>query len=208
MSSSLSVVLFLLTFYFLLYFTFLFFLFMANSRDSMNLNTLCNSANVTFVTFDDCLPDTACALSTLQISAWRLTILRRHRKMPQSNGVENVQLSMDGKTVHSPELGEKIIAIPKVYVDDDLSLVSMPLVEGKCRRRRANRRVPAHHDGQHSQFCCCAGKQSGQTIVPIHTLQIPASFSGFQDTSKAMFCVNLLSTAPSVRWTESAARLL
>ena len=44
---------------------------------------------------------TACALSTLQISAWRLTILRRPRKMPQSNGVENVQLSMDGKTVQS-----------------------------------------------------------------------------------------------------------
>ena len=57
-SSSLSVVLFLLTFYFLLYFTFLLFLFMANSSDSMILNTLCNSANGTFVTLDDCLPDT------------------------------------------------------------------------------------------------------------------------------------------------------
>ena len=60
MSSSLSVVLFLLTFYFLLYFTFLLFLFMANSSDSMILNTLCNSANGTFVTLDDCLPDTGC----------------------------------------------------------------------------------------------------------------------------------------------------
>ena len=27
-------------------------------NDSMNLNTLCNSANGTFVTLDDCLPDT------------------------------------------------------------------------------------------------------------------------------------------------------
>ena len=58
MSSSLSVGLFLLTFYFLLYFTFLIFLFMANSSDSMNLNTLCNFANGTFVTLDDFLPDT------------------------------------------------------------------------------------------------------------------------------------------------------
>ena len=58
MSSSLSVVLFLLTLFFLLHFTFLLFLFMANSSDSMNLNTLCNSANGTFVTLDDCLPDT------------------------------------------------------------------------------------------------------------------------------------------------------
>ena len=57
MSSSLSVVLFLFTFYILLYFTFLLFL-VANSSDSMNLNTLCNSANGTFVTLDDCLPDT------------------------------------------------------------------------------------------------------------------------------------------------------
>ena len=57
-SSSLSVVLFLPTFYFLLYFTFILFLFMANSSDSMNLNTLCNFANGTFVTLDDCLPDT------------------------------------------------------------------------------------------------------------------------------------------------------
>ena len=51
-------VLFLLTFYFLLYFSFLLFLFMANSSDSMNLNTLRNFANGTFVTLDDCLPDT------------------------------------------------------------------------------------------------------------------------------------------------------
>ena len=57
-SSSLSVVLFLLTFYFLLYYTFPLFLFMANSSDSMNLNTLCHFANGTFVTLDDCLPDT------------------------------------------------------------------------------------------------------------------------------------------------------
>ena len=47
-------VLFLLTFYFLLYFTFLLF----SMSDSMNLKTLCNSANGTFVTLDDCLPDT------------------------------------------------------------------------------------------------------------------------------------------------------
>ena len=59
-SSSLSVVLFLLTFYFLLYFTFLLFLFFfMTDNDSMNLNTLCNFANGTFVTLDDCLPDTS-----------------------------------------------------------------------------------------------------------------------------------------------------
>ena len=58
-SSSLSV-LFLLTFYFLLYFTFLLFLFLSmTDNDSMNLNTLCNFANGTFVTLDDCLPDTS-----------------------------------------------------------------------------------------------------------------------------------------------------
>ena len=31
------------------------------------------------------------------------------------------------------------------HVDDDLSLTSMPLVDEKCRRRRADRHVPAHH---------------------------------------------------------------
>ena len=47
-----------LTFYFLFHFTFFLFLFMTNSSDSMHLNTLWNSANGTFVTLDDCLPDT------------------------------------------------------------------------------------------------------------------------------------------------------
>ena len=68
MSSSLSVVLFLLTFYFLLYFTFLLFLFMANSSDSMILNTLCNSANGTFVTLDDCLPDTGYEPNAMELT--------------------------------------------------------------------------------------------------------------------------------------------
>ena len=51
-------VLFHLTFYFLLYFTFLPFLFllMANSNDSMILNTFCNSANGTFVTLTIACP--------------------------------------------------------------------------------------------------------------------------------------------------------
>ena len=58
-SSSLSVVLFSLTFCFLLYFIFLLFLFLSMTHnDSMNVNTLCNFANGTFVTLDNCTPDT------------------------------------------------------------------------------------------------------------------------------------------------------
>ena len=49
-------VLFLLTLYFLLYLFFL--LFHMVDNDSMTMNTLCNSANGTFVTLDEYLPDT------------------------------------------------------------------------------------------------------------------------------------------------------
>ena len=57
-SSSLSV-LFLLTFYLLLDFTFLLFLLLTmTDRDSMNFNPLCHFANGSFVTLDDCMPDT------------------------------------------------------------------------------------------------------------------------------------------------------
>ena len=51
-------VLFLLTFYFLLNFTFLLFLLLTmTDRDSMNY-PLCHSAIGSFVTLDDCMPDT------------------------------------------------------------------------------------------------------------------------------------------------------
>ena len=52
-------VLFLLTFYFLLDFTFLLFLLLTmTDRDSMDFNPLCHFANGSFVTLDDCMPDT------------------------------------------------------------------------------------------------------------------------------------------------------
>ena len=50
-----------------------------------------------------------------------------------------------------------------------------------------------------------------QLSFPTHTFESPPLSScgfgsGLQDTSRVMFCGNLPSTAPSVRWTESAAR--
>ena len=36
--------------------------------DSMNLNTLCNSANGTFVTLDDCWPDTGCEPNAMELT--------------------------------------------------------------------------------------------------------------------------------------------
>ena len=41
---------------------------MANSSDSMILNTLCNSANGTFVTLDDCLPDTGYEPNAMELT--------------------------------------------------------------------------------------------------------------------------------------------
>ena len=68
-SSSLSVVLFLFTFYFLLYFTFLLCLILSmTDNDSMNLNTLCNFANGTFVTLDECLPDTGYEPNAMELT--------------------------------------------------------------------------------------------------------------------------------------------
>ena len=60
MSSSLSAVLFLFTFYYpaLLHLPPFPVSLSMTDNDSMNLNTLCNFANGTFVTLDDCLPDT------------------------------------------------------------------------------------------------------------------------------------------------------
>ena len=58
-------VLFLLTFYFLLYLSLLLF-FMANT-DSM-INTLCNSADGTFVTLDEYLPDTGYEPNAMELT--------------------------------------------------------------------------------------------------------------------------------------------
>ena len=41
---------------------------MANSSDSMNLNTLCNFADGTFVTLDDCLPDTGYEPNVMELT--------------------------------------------------------------------------------------------------------------------------------------------
>ena len=62
-------VLFLLTFYFLLDFTFLLFLLLTmTDRDSMNLNTLCHFANGSFVTLDDCMPDTGYEPNVMELT--------------------------------------------------------------------------------------------------------------------------------------------
>ena len=98
-------------------------------------------------------------------------------------------------------LGEKIIAFLEVYVDDDLSLASMPLVDGKLSST------------QNKLTCALSstatyGAEQESSLVklsfPIHTLPIPASiFCGFGFRAlrhiEVMFCVNLLSSAPSVR---------
>ena len=55
-------------------------------------------------------------------------------------------------------------------------------------------------------------RKFGQTVVSDTHVANPCFYlvvgsdPEIQDTSKNMFCVNLSSTAPSVRWTESAAR--
>ena len=55
----LIVLFFLVPFYFLLDFTFLLFVLLSmTDRDSMNFNPLCHFANGSFVTLDDCMPDT------------------------------------------------------------------------------------------------------------------------------------------------------
>ena len=62
-------VLFLLTFYFLLDFTFLLSLLLTmTDRDSMNLTPLCYSANGTFVTLDDCMPDTGYEPNVMELA--------------------------------------------------------------------------------------------------------------------------------------------
>ena len=62
-------VLFLLTFYFLLDFTFLLFLLLTmTDRDSMNFNPLCHFANGSFVTLDDCMPDTGYEPNVMELT--------------------------------------------------------------------------------------------------------------------------------------------
>ena len=85
----------------------------------------------------------------------------------------------DGKTVEFPRslLGEKIIAILEVYVDDDLSLASMPLVDGKLSSTQTKLTCTLSSTANY-------GAEQESSLVklsfPIHTLPIPASiFCGF-----------------------------
>ena len=102
-----------------------------------------------------------------------------------------------------------------MYGDDDLSLTSMPLVDEKCSRRRADSaRAGASLMGSTANSGAEQGEQVGQTVVSDTHVANPrlylvvGSGPGLQDTSRVVFCDNLPSAAPSARWTESAARHL
>ena len=71
---------------------------------------------------------------------------------------------MDGKTVEFPRslLGEKIIAILEVYVDDDLSLASMPLVDGNMSSTQNESTCALSSTANYGAE---QKKQFGQTVV-------------------------------------------
>ena len=106
---------------------------------------------------------------------------------------------MDGKTVEFPRslLSEKIIAIMEVYIDDDLSLASMPLDDGKLSSK------------QNESTCALSstanyGAEQESSLVklsfPIHTLPITASiFCGSNSGALRHIKSHVLCRPPFVR---------
>ena len=92
-----------------------------------------------------------------------------------------------------------------MYGDDDLSLTSMPLVDEKCRRRRADStRAGASLMGSTANSGAVQGEQVGQTVVSethvanLRLYLVVGLCPGLQDTSRVgqsnnltveLFCV-------------------
>ena len=82
-------------------------------NDSMNMNTLCNFANGTFVTLDDCLPDTGYEPNVMELTnAMELTDVMEFTGTTELNNAASSDINFQDSLDYTAPSSD-------LYIDDD-----------------------------------------------------------------------------------------